>query len=562
MKYLLCLIILFLPNILFAQDLEKILAKAEQRLQARTPNLEVEDAIIYLKSRQDLAETDLQYIKFLSAYAIPEDLRQSAILTASWQLHNLVGPSNPELDEGGSGFKPIAYMDAAGVFRYVQRVPGSETLYWIDVRDYNWTPQSWEDAALLDGYFVKPVISEENDGALRILSGNAVLRMDWFIRHTSDETLQLDTDSRPFLYQNFLFANSAKPTTGDAFFKAFLLDKTLAFNRGNVSAALVTKSNAVSNHNRLLFAYRTEYGFAYESYDPKNQEGKRDYLESFFLNKIIGGPPDVFDAGEFFMSNPLGLQVYGLRDAKDNLVQFGDPTLVRHVNDVLGDVRVRNPTSCMDCHAAGPIPTENTIKEFVDAKFWPKTYLNKDKQRVKRLYLDGKFDDTVKDGQELYARALLKCNGLKPEINGQNFLKTIKWYDQDLDLAQAAYECGVSEELFKEKVSQGNYGMRLKLLVANGETIPRRVWESRGKDGIPGQFQQAMILINGFTKQEEIVHEILTLVTIKECNLMEGTKTIAKCPKNTTLEIIKEQDGWCKVKFQDKEGWIKRADLR
>lgn len=549
MKYSICLLLLLIvTNINLAQGL-------------KTPQTESEDAIKFLI---DIEEKDRDYIKFLSTYAIPPEKRSDAVLFTSFLLHSLVGPTL-SLDENNAGsYYPLASkLDNGNTMEY-RRVPGSDTLWWIDLRDYNWTPSSWENAANIDGYFVEPIVQHPTAGALRLLAGNAVLRMDWFINHVSDSTKQLDTDRSPTLYNNFLFASVKTPTNIDEYRKYFSIDIDKSRQLGNEFATLVTKSKIVAKHNRLLFGYRTELGYWYDTYDVKNQEGSRDFLEAFFKNEPIATPPKIFDAGEAFGSNMLGLQVYALYDGQGKLINFGDPTVVRHIGDVVGDVRVRIAHSCFDCHAGGPLPSENTLKEFITAGgnqyFKNKIELN----RTNRVLLSSRFEDSIKQNQDYFVNALKKCNGLTPDENGKIYLDLVRSYNEPVTVSRAALECGVTEQEFITKVIKGNYGARLKLLAINKEPIPIDIWETRGKDGIPGQFQQAMIQLNGLTKitNEEVINpEESTYLTKIQTNLMVGPRVLSIIPANTKVKFLEKNGEWLYIEYQNKQGFVKISDL-
>lgn len=491
----------------------------------RTPQSEVEDAIVHLSTRVNKA--DLPYIRFFSTYAVKPQYRDDLILTLSFCMHSLVGISDDPDEGNAGGYYPLAKMDGRE-FKTYRRVPGSDTLWWIDLREYNWTPQAWETISLGDGYFSEPVVRHDRSGALRLMSGNAVLRADWFVSHVMSSTEQLDLDGENNFYNTLLYAMKKKaPENIEEFRQAWGLDIKKARLIGNEYGSLVTKSEAVARHNRMIFGYRTELGYLYETYDVKNHHGKRDYLEGIILNKRPGGPPEVSDAGEAFATNMLGLQVYALRDGAGNLVEFADPTLARHMSDVIGDARVNVARSCIDCHASGPIPAENTLQEIVNADTKLKFYQKRDSLRLKRTLLSKKFTDSVTENQEYFEKGLKKCNGLEPDENGKLFLNAIRNYRERVDLETAAYECGVTVEEFKNKIVKYNpkFGSRLKLLIQTGEPIPRDLWESPGKDGIPGAFQQAMILINGLTTvtTEKVEKKVIVPKIIEKDTLKQGT---------------------------------------
>jgi hypothetical protein len=532
----------------------------------KTPQSETEEVIAHLKN--NIKPEDYIYTKYLTTYAIPENKREDYVLCASFILHSLIGPPNPDEDinlRNYGGFSPLAIRGENKFFVPRQKVPGSDTLWYFDLRDYNLTPQAWEKAALLDAYFAEPIVQPPTSGALRLLAGNALLRLDWFIANVIDSTKQSDNDIKINLYDEFVFANVGVPKTETEWWAKIQFDPVLARKIGNASYALVTKSEAVARHNRILEEFRTQYGYGYETYDTKNEQGFRDYVESFFKEKNPGGPPSVSDAGEIFASNPVGLQIYALRDINEKLINFGDPTVVRHVRDVLGDVRVRNPYSCFDCHASGPLPSENTISEFLRSQ--GKLYLKNrvDENRVKRNYLNKRFEISIKENQDFFANRLKLTNGLEPEENNAIFLDLVGWYNSPVNVERAALECGVSIDEFKKKVVEGKSGGRLKLLVQNNESISIESWETRGKDGIPGQFQQAMIKIYGLTKitEEENVAilESSSYETIVDCPIQNGQKIVGTLKAGEKIVIDGEpriQDGWIKYGA----GWINLKNVK
>lgn len=523
----------------------------------RTPQSEVEGAILFLSK---LPEEEASFVRFFSTYAVPADEREDTVLTLSFVLHSLIGISTNLESGNAGGHYPLARRDK-GKFKSYRRVPGSDTLWWIDLREFNWTPASWEIISIGEGYFAEPIVSHDRSGVLRLLAGNAVVRADWFIKHAMSTTDQLDLNKGRDFYTTLLYSLNKSPTTVNEWRTAWGLDINKARSIGNEFGTLVTKSNTIARRNRFLFGYRTELGYLYETYDVKNQTGKRDYLESLFLNKNPGQPPDISDAGEMFASNILGLQVYALRNSSGKLISFGDPSVVRHMNDVLGDVRVRVAHSCLDCHASGPIPAENTLAEFVLSKASLRTYDKRDSLRLKRNLLSQKFRDSVEDNQRLFAKAVKKTNGLGTIENGTLYLRSIVRYSAPVSLEVAAYECGVTSEEFKEAIlgSKYKFGARLKLLVKTGEYIPREVWESPGRDGIPGSFQQAMIILNGLTiiEYEELVEERIVAYQVKyswkNVPVRSGPRTIANIQSGykllTTGRVFDEY--WLEVYTQD-----------
>jgi len=545
-----------------------------------TPDSEVGDAIIYLEDEKLVNPLDRPYIKFFTTYNIEEEVeRQKTMLIVSFLAHNMIGAIDDKGEYVGGGYYPIAkyeYKDKAlePTFKPINRVPDSKTLWAIDIRNFNWTEQAWESMFSTQGYFVEPIVTHEKNGALRLLSGNSVVRADWFVNHASAITQQADIGSKVNIYKEFLYGSiGTTPKNVSEFEKVWGIDTVRARNTGNVSATLVTKSKAVARHNRILYGYRTEFGWYYRTYDVNFQNGFRDYGENIIFYK--GRPPNVFDGGEIFATNLIQMQVYDLYNAQESTdVAFGDPTLVKHSTDILNDPRVRTPHSCYDCHAAGPIPSENSLFEFMEARMDAKIYDKKDLLRIKRVFLDNKFEDSVAENQVAFAKSLEKINGLKPEENVKYYLSVISRYNEDLDLKRAAFECGVSPEAYESfmrdenKIHPNKVPMRIAKMLAekNPERIPRSIWESPGKDGQPGLFQQSMVMIHGLTSIVDFV-EVQYIVT-KDCFMYsnDGKTEVMKLKVGDKVKEnvgVKSNNGWIGVKSLDgKSGFIKLDSVK
>lgn len=537
------------------------------------PDKEVEAALVFL---QGVPAEDQEYIRFFTTYAIRPEKRDQSVLALSFVIHSLIGIS--DVNGGGGGYYPLAINEADGKdvllkLRNLRLVKDTKTLWWIDLRECNWTPQAWEEISQLDGYFVSPVIDYDKYGLLKLLSGNAVVRADWFILHATDMSQQQDTERKTFIYDTLLYAQTKIPKNIDDFRKIWGMDIPQAERLGADYATLITKSQVVSRSGtRILFGYRTPLGYYYDTYDVKNIEGKRDYAENLITQR--GKPPIVSDGGETFASNQLRLQVYALRDQIGKLVPVADAAIVRHTTDVLGDNRVITGRSCMDCHAAGPIPAENTLLEYIKQN---NTLYNKNKQdqlRIASVYLSKKFEDAIVDDQELFAKAIKKVNGCTPEQNSKFYLDAITDYAQPVDLAQAAYECGLTVEEFRSKVSKIRSLRVLKMISPNSEPIPRQAWESPGKDGQPGLFQQCMIQIKGLTAkitETRVIDKRLTkdYVIIKKDTQVRITDPDTK--KEVILGEVKVGDklelqtlkyqGWVGVIFNGKSGYVEETNV-
>ena len=150
-------------------------------------------------------------------------------------------------------------------------------------------------------------------------------------------------------------------------------------------------------------------------------------------------------------------------------------------------------------------------------------------------------------------------------------MKILAWYNKPLDLKQVAFECGVTPEHLIEKSKEGLQDInkklpgRLDLLIKSNEPIPRDVWEAANVDGIPGTFQQTMIVINGLTKiTTQVVAVNYVAVVNKKCNIYKGGSTILRAVESGTkiTKIGDNNDDWLEVELEDgTKGWMKEADI-
>lgn len=542
-------------------------------------NQEVKDAVFALQNQAELKDR-AAYIRFFTTYAVPEDKREREVLNCSFLLHSLVGPSGDNVEANAGAYYPLALMQYVenndafneGVRKFVplHLVKGSKTLWWIDIRDYNFTDKSWEAVASVEPYFLEPTVHHDVNGLMRLIAGNAILRMDWFNFHASDTDQEIAAGRNIKIYNTLLYSNVKEPKTVTEFEKVWGIDLARSRALGNEYGVIVTKSKGVALHNRYLFGYRTEIGWLYRSYDVLNQEGVRDYVESVYNFKGQPPPKGAFDAGEIFATNSLKMQVYALLDKDEKLVEFADSRVVRHPNDVLGNPTVRVAFGCFHCHSSGVFPSENTLKEFFTNKMSLYVTNKGDQLRIERSLLSDKFEAATEEDSKAYAKALLKVNGLDPVENEKNYLGAMVDYDAPLDLDAVARECGTTKEKIIEACSGGlnNTGKvpaRLDLLTKTGEAIPRNIWDSPGKDGIPGVFQQTMSMLYGYTavvQKVEVVTETYQIIT--KCNVMVGAKAVGTLDAGTILnksQIISKEGEFVRIKTDKFEGYVSNNNL-
>jgi cytochrome c553 len=436
-------------------------------------------------------------------------------------------------------------------------------LWWIDLRDYNWDEESFETVAVADPYIRKPWVGEHYD-KLRLIAGNALIRVDWFLMHTCDTTRQVDYDREP-LYYTLLYAQQKIPTSADEYRSVWGIDINRVEKFGLARGGVVDQGKSiVSRHTRELTGIRTDIGYHWESSDFKNTEHDKDVLENLSINRnkdnvpIHVGLARKADAHEYITTNLLGLQVYFLTDGNGKRIEFADSTIVVDNSDKTGDVRVRTSRSCVICHGIGINPIKS---EFVPALADDVDLITKYKdyqQAVERYYFNNLSQKEL-DDQAIFTRAVAQCNGMDPIENAKKFQIVLDWYDKPLDVEQAAKECGVKIELFKEKISRSTSLRLLRLL--EGQTIPRQIWEAPNT----GLYSQAMLLLSGLelseTKEDKPADPDST-VSVKKLRMktnakvMDGAETITELPEGTEIEYTELNGNWFSVIIEGRKGFI------
>ena len=511
-------------------------------------------------------------IAFTTAF-VPKSLQDSTVLSLSFVCHSLVGISDN--DESAAGYYPIAMAsynnligpDIKPTVKLLSNVPGSKTLFYIRLSNFNWTRKSWEQIVNFDGYVKVPIISELSSGAMRLLSGSSLVRADWFIARSGRTVDQTDQNNKinP-IYRELLYSKTKQPKTVDQFRRTWGMESLERSRQlGAEVGVLTVGSSIVARHNRLLFGYKTLLGYYYASYDVKFETGKRDYVDTFY--ELKAKPPQTVDGGELIASTALGLQAYDIYDGKENLVDFAPSEVVRSTASPTGDVRVVVANECFFCHSKGLISSLNTISDYLKNNGGAYYHSREDKLRTERAFLSDKFEDSIIENQKLFEKALLKVNGLKPDDNLNAYLAVTTWYNQPLTLEQCAVEIGVLPEIIKEKakigLGVGNIPGRLALLLNNSKPIPRAVWESNEN----GTFQQTAILVNGLTKI--ITQTDTTLeydgVVLRGCKLFKsGTEVIKIVDANDKIRRIGVVSGEYTdvIMSSGEKGWIQSIYIK
>lgn len=423
---------------------------------------------------------DQNFIRFFTTFAVPEKytLRDDEVPLRTFCEHALSFTLNS-----------CASINSAGNIEKPKRVPGSTTLWYVDIRDYGWKEEDIDAVFKLQPYFLTPLVEGANP--------NIMFRADWFLSNAMDTTRQDDRGVKDFPYYILQYGKGNEPKNAADFQKAWLVDiKTIRQKKLETGTIIDAGDSGVSVHTRQLRRGRTVLGYYWETRDVKSHEldpdkiKSRDYLEDLFANQA--------DAGEYIATGRNGMQVYLLTAGNNQdfkRVEAGDTGIVVDRLDP-DDVRVRTAKSCVVCHANGIIPYSNAIREFFKSGG---NIFAKDKElarEIKAFYLKYQGEELEQDNA-IFEKAVKECNGLDTTENAKQFLAVYKWYNAKVIPEQAAVECGLVLEDYRKNIKPVTSG-RLAYLY-KGKAMPRDVWDSTNNGG----YVQSVLLIKRLDKKAQ-----------------------------------------------------------
>lgn len=543
---------------------DKIAAAAKEP----TPKGMDEELALCLADINTLPDDSREYARYFTLYTMQHDpeLVKKAYLAMTFWIHSLSNQNIirlPQLVENSNG-----------------------TLFRVDIRDYGWQLQSFENVSFAEPYVREPWINHESYNALRLIAGNVLIRGDWFIDATSTPVKQIDNDQKTILYYELIYGDKIPKNKQDFynFWRADINKIEGKDAKGKyVAPSLVQQilvkrgKSGVANNNRVLARAPTELGYLWETSDFKNSNGPRNVIENLQPGVMVHSEAD---AGEFIASDLIGLQKYFVTDKAGNRVDIADPAIAWDRTNP-HDIRVMTGRSCVECHAGGINQANNVLQNEILVSNKLKTADYDFKLQVDSAYLATMIDKKTRkptskiahlilQDSELYDQAVFNVNGLSSTDNAAYFREVLNWYNKDIDLQQAARECGVTIQEFQDKVGRGTNG-ELNAL-RDGGTVTRAQWE----DVKYGLFAQAMILIKSIDKTlvqqygnistesplTNPIDSVSYIQTTASTDLKLGTRILGSVPINTRLKILEQRQDWYKVSFNSQVGWVYKKYVR
>ncbi|HEY7543486.1 MAG TPA: cytochrome c, partial [Blastocatellia bacterium] len=213
-------------------------------------------------------------------------------------------------------------------------IDAAKAVYRIDLRDYQWTAQTWNLILSAYPYGIRTADTE----VIRVLSGALLpyVRADWFAANASV----------PPLYHDLL----ALPRTVQELERMLGVDaaRDLAEEKNVARAGL--RTSGVSENNRVLERHPTAYGAYWKSFDFRSSlDDQNIFRDPLRLNPA---------GGEMIFNLPNGLQAYFITDGHGNRLDQAPIQIVSDRNNADEPV-ITNGRSCMSCHFDG-------VKSFRD----------------------------------------------------------------------------------------------------------------------------------------------------------------------------------------------------
>lgn len=368
------------------------------------------------------------------------------------------GLSDEELEQARTALAKL--LNSLSFHREIsipQPIDSSKIILRIDLRDYNWTPQTWNAVLAVYPYGLR---TPGSDSINRLSSVDIpYVRADWFVA----------TASLPPLYHDLL----GLPKTLQE------LERTLGVNvaqnleqEKNVVRAAI-RNSGISQNNRVVERHVSQYGAYWRSYDFKSSLGN----QNIFKDPIHLRP----DGGEVIFNLPNGLQAYFVVDAFGRRLDAAPIEIVSDRNTP-DDPIIRNGFSCISCHYAGMKTFKDDLREVIKAQY------TTDFDREKTLELfppQSTFDQLLQQDSDQFRRAIEKTGGkIGTGVQSEPVYALSRRYKADLTIAAAAAETGLEPQEFQARVRGSSRLQALgfgQLLVANGG-FKREIWEKQFRD--------------------------------------------------------------------------------
>lgn len=305
-------------------------------------------------------------------------------------------------------------------------IDADETIYRIDLRDYEWDEALWDELVRQSPYSVAFTREEAID--VQNFTGEAVpiLRGDWLAAE----------GTAPPVYQLMLGLSGLTladlQIELDVNINANIADEILN-NTNNVARAGFLDSG-VSENNRMIERHEipgASNRALWISYDFGSNADEEN---------IFAEPVNFQEAGsEVIFSLPNGLHAYMIVDRFGTQLDEAPDAIVKDPSQPTGNVV--EGRSCFGCHSSGMNLADDQIREHVDSSL---EFDDATKEAVENLHPEAaEMQALLSSDADNYAAALAQTGA---DSGAEPIGAVFEWYELSVDLTTAAAELGIAPD--------------------------------------------------------------------------------------------------------------------
>jgi len=309
-----------------------------------------------------------------------------------------------------------------------------ETLYRIDLRDFNWDDpvdvdgrgfnDSWEAIAANNPYAVRFEGSDAEDAEDDAQTDFPVM--------FADQMLSVATIGN--VYYGLIGVDS-NGRLNDFIQNDLGIDIQDDIDNGDAVRAGTTRSR-ISRQDRVVERHEigVRGGALWQAFDFKADDANDNIFED----------PFGFQPGgtEVIFTLPNGMLGFIIADENDNIVEDSDILLDTNQNNF----RAVTSVSCANCHATGLIPVVDEVGPFAIANARSLRLNRDDVEKLQDIYVSPEdFAQTVKDDSSTFYQRALTSAGL-PIQGGDPVSNVFLRFDADMTLADVAGDLGVTPD--------------------------------------------------------------------------------------------------------------------
>ncbi|MEO8180917.1 MAG: cytochrome c [Deltaproteobacteria bacterium] len=315
-------------------------------------------------------------------------------------------------------------------------VNNDETLYRIDLRDFNW------DEPINGANDVWEAIAENNPYAVRFEGDDAEDAIDDaqtdFPVMFADQMLSVATIGN--LYYDIIGVDSNGRL--DDFIQNELgidvqddIDNEDAVRAGTTRSRISRQDRVVERHDIQLRG-----GVLWQAFD----------FEANAANDNIFEDPFDFEPGgtEVIFTLPNGMLGFIIADGNDNIVEDSDILLDTNLNNF----RAITSVSCANCHATGFIPVVDEVADFTIANARQLRLSRDEVEALEALYISPEeFAKQIQQDSSSFYQSALQRAAL-PVQGGDPVSNVFLRFDQDMRLEDVAGDLGVTPDDLRDNL--------------------------------------------------------------------------------------------------------------